>query len=100
MSGFWGCCLSACALLLDWIALRAPDALASPPERVAHTMKSAATAATPRADDAVPTTRAQNATIESLRRENEELRKEIAALEGYRTLAYRDALTGLWNRRY
>jgi len=38
--------------------------------------------------------------IEELLRENEGLRQELARLEGYRTLAYRDELTDLWNRRY
>ena len=39
-------------------------------------------------------------TIEDLRRENARLRRTVAELETYRALAYRDALTGLWNRRY
>lgn len=38
--------------------------------------------------------------MEDLLRENENLRQELAKLEGYRTLAYRDELTDLWNRRY
>ncbi len=38
--------------------------------------------------------------VEELLRENEGLRHELAKLEGYRTLAYRDELTDLWNRRY
>jgi diguanylate cyclase (GGDEF)-like protein len=38
--------------------------------------------------------------VEELLRENEGLRNELAKLEGYRTLAYRDELTDLWNRRY
>jgi diguanylate cyclase (GGDEF)-like protein len=38
--------------------------------------------------------------VEDLIRENADLRREIAELEAYRTLAYRDQLTGLWNRRY
>lgn len=38
--------------------------------------------------------------MEDLIRENANLRREIAELEAYRTLAYRDQLTGLWNRRY
>lgn len=37
---------------------------------------------------------------EELEEENEALRREIAELQTFRTLAYRDALTGLWNRRY
>jgi diguanylate cyclase (GGDEF)-like protein len=35
-----------------------------------------------------------------LRAENEALRTEVDALQVYRSLAYRDPLTGLWNRRY
>src|SRR5215472_5028734 len=35
-----------------------------------------------------------------LSRQNAVLRKEIARLEVYRAMAYRDPLTGLWNRRY
>jgi diguanylate cyclase (GGDEF)-like protein len=38
--------------------------------------------------------------VEDLLRENAGLRHELAKLEGYRTLAYRDDLTDLWNRRY
>lgn len=38
--------------------------------------------------------------IARLQRENESLRREIAKLEDLRALTYRDALTGLWNRRY
>jgi diguanylate cyclase (GGDEF)-like protein len=38
--------------------------------------------------------------IAHLQRENESLRREIAKLEDLRALTYRDALTGLWNRRY
>lgn len=36
-------------------------------------------------------------TLADLQQENDDLRRE---LEVYRTLAYRDPLTGLWNRRY
>lgn len=32
--------------------------------------------------------------------ENEQLRRQVAELTGYRDLAYRDPLTGLWTRRY
>src|SRR5258708_20045940 len=35
-----------------------------------------------------------------LSRQNSVLRKEIARLQVYRAMAYRDPLTGLWNRRY
>jgi diguanylate cyclase (GGDEF)-like protein len=35
-----------------------------------------------------------------LSRQNAVLRKEIARLQTYRAMAYRDPLTGLWNRRY
>jgi diguanylate cyclase (GGDEF)-like protein len=38
--------------------------------------------------------------VEDLLRENARLRRAVAELESYRNLAYRDALTGLWNRRY
>jgi diguanylate cyclase (GGDEF)-like protein len=38
--------------------------------------------------------------MKDLLRENAELRHELARMEAYRTLAYRDDLTGLWNRRY
>jgi diguanylate cyclase (GGDEF)-like protein len=33
-------------------------------------------------------------------RENADLRRVVAELEEFRTLAYKDPLTGLWNRRY
>ena len=46
------------------------------------------------------TERSTERTIEDLRRENARLRRTVAELETYRALAYRDALTGLWNRRY
>ena len=39
-------------------------------------------------------------TLESLLTENRLLREELAELQTYRALAYRDPLTGLWNRRY
>jgi diguanylate cyclase (GGDEF)-like protein len=35
-----------------------------------------------------------------LSRQNAVLRREIVRLQAYRALAYRDPLTGLWNRRY
>jgi diguanylate cyclase (GGDEF)-like protein len=38
--------------------------------------------------------------IKDLESENARLRQVVAELEGYRNLAYRDTLTGLWNRRY
>jgi diguanylate cyclase (GGDEF)-like protein len=38
--------------------------------------------------------------VKDLLAENAELRRKIAKLEAYRTLAYRDDLTGLWNHRY
>ena len=38
--------------------------------------------------------------IKELQRENAKLRRALSELEGYRNLAYRDTLTGLWNRRY
>jgi hypothetical protein len=37
--------------------------------------------------------------LERLARENAQLRREIARLEVYRAMAYRDPLTGLWYRR-
>jgi diguanylate cyclase (GGDEF)-like protein len=44
--------------------------------------------------------RATPPSAKDLLRENAELRHELAKMEAYRTLAYRDDLTGLWNRRY
>jgi diguanylate cyclase (GGDEF)-like protein len=38
--------------------------------------------------------------LAELARENAALRRRVVELEAYRTLAYRDPLTGLWNRRY
>ncbi len=38
--------------------------------------------------------------LEQLQAENARLRQAVAELEAYRNLAYRDTLTGLWNRRY
>jgi len=40
------------------------------------------------------------AEIARLTRQNASLKREIARLEVYRAMAYRDPLTGLWNRRY
>ena len=48
----------------------------------------------------VPAPRGTDRTVEELRRENARLRRTVAELETYRALAYRDALTSLWNRRY
>jgi diguanylate cyclase (GGDEF)-like protein len=45
-------------------------------------------------------TRAAPLNAKDLLRENAELRHELAQLEASRSLAYRDELTGLWNRRY
>jgi diguanylate cyclase (GGDEF)-like protein len=42
----------------------------------------------------------QDRLIQDLQCENARLRRAVAELEGYRNLAYRDAMTGLWNRRY
>jgi diguanylate cyclase (GGDEF)-like protein len=38
--------------------------------------------------------------VKDLLRENANLRQQLARMEAYRMLAYRDELTGLWNRRY
>jgi len=38
--------------------------------------------------------------VAALARENAELRRTLASIRSLRELAYRDALTGLWNRRY
>ena len=38
--------------------------------------------------------------MKDLLRENADLRHELARLESCRSFAYRDELTGLWNRRY
>jgi diguanylate cyclase (GGDEF)-like protein len=38
--------------------------------------------------------------LAELARENAALRRRVVELEAFRTLAYRDPLTGLWNRRY
>jgi diguanylate cyclase (GGDEF)-like protein len=38
--------------------------------------------------------------IADLLRENADLRRQVAELEEFRLLAYKDPLTGLWNRRY
>lgn len=40
------------------------------------------------------------AEIARLARQNANLRREIARLQVYRSMAYRDPLTGLWNRRF
>lgn len=40
------------------------------------------------------------AEIARLARQNNTLKKAIARLQVYRAMAYRDPLTGLWNRRY
>jgi two-component system, cell cycle response regulator len=47
-----------------------------------------------------PTQAAAPLSVKDLLRENADLRHELARLETYRSLAYRDDLTGLWNRRY
>jgi diguanylate cyclase (GGDEF)-like protein len=38
--------------------------------------------------------------IARLARENAALKREVARLQVYRAMAYRDPLTGVWNRRY
>jgi diguanylate cyclase (GGDEF)-like protein len=40
------------------------------------------------------------AELARLSRENGALRREVAKLQVYRAMAYRDPLTGLWNRRF
>lgn len=52
-----------------------------------------------------PPTKADPATdlaaqISRLERQNSTLKRAIARLQVYRAMAYRDPLTGLWNRRY
>jgi diguanylate cyclase (GGDEF)-like protein len=41
-----------------------------------------------------------NAQVLRLARQNAVLRREVAKLQVFRAMAYRDPLTGLWNRRY
>jgi diguanylate cyclase (GGDEF)-like protein len=41
-----------------------------------------------------------NAQVLRLSRQNAVLRREVAKLQVFRSMAYRDPLTGLWNRRY
>jgi diguanylate cyclase (GGDEF)-like protein len=41
-----------------------------------------------------------NAQVLRLSRQNAVLRREVAKLHVFRAMAYRDPLTGLWNRRY
>lgn len=48
---------------------------------------------------AVPTTSLE-AEVARLLRQNATLRREIAKLQVFRSMAYRDPLTGLWNRRF
>lgn len=45
-------------------------------------------------------TEALEAQVVRLTRQNAVLRREISRLQVYRAMAYRDPLTGLWNRRY
>ncbi len=42
----------------------------------------------------------EDGTLDLLRRENDELRREVESLRMFRAMAYRDPLTGLHNRRY
>jgi diguanylate cyclase (GGDEF)-like protein len=42
----------------------------------------------------------KTAQIARLSKENAALKRELARLQVYRAMAYRDPLTGLWNRRY
>jgi diguanylate cyclase (GGDEF)-like protein len=49
----------------------------------------------------LPSPRGTKATqLARLSRENAALKRELARLQVYRAMAYRDPLTGLWNRRY
>lgn len=48
----------------------------------------------------VPKVRTRTRTVAQLESEVATLRRELAKLEVFRNLAYRDPLTGLWNRRY
>lgn len=41
-----------------------------------------------------------NAQVLRLSRQNAALRREVARLQVFRSMAYRDPLTGVWNRRY
>ena len=42
----------------------------------------------------------KTAQIARLSKENAALKRELARLQVYRSMAYRDPLTGVWNRRY
>jgi len=42
----------------------------------------------------------KTAQLARLTRQNAALKREVARLQVYRAMAYRDPLTGLWNRRY
>jgi diguanylate cyclase (GGDEF)-like protein len=52
------------------------------------------------ADMAMWSGSAGQSSLAELARENATLRRRLVELEAFRTLAYRDPLTGLWNRRY
>ena len=47
-----------------------------------------------------PGSEARSPQLARLARENAALKRELARLQVYRAMAYRDPLTGLWNRRY
>jgi diguanylate cyclase (GGDEF)-like protein len=70
----------------------------SPPPRVPRT--DTYEAVVPESEPAPALDARENDLIKDLQLENARLRQELAELEGYRNLAYRDTLTGLWNRRY
>ena len=57
-------------------------------------------APSPRSEDGDDQARDVLGLLDNLKRENEALKQELEQLKAYRTLAYRDPLTGLWNRRY
>jgi diguanylate cyclase (GGDEF)-like protein len=50
--------------------------------------------------DPLPAASPSAVTIAEILRENAELRRTLAELQDLHELAHRDALTGLWNRRY
>ena len=80
-------------------SMGAPFALPSNPEpdRPRPTRTATYEAVDP---DPQPQEALESDVLRDLQAENAKLRQTVAELEGYRNLAYRDTLTGLWNRRY